>query len=285
MLGFVNLNKPRGLTSHDCIANLRKVLGIKRIGHSGTLDPLAQGVLPIAVNQATRLLPYLPGGKAYKAVIKFGQSTTTDDREGEILQDCPCPWLTLEQVKAKLPLFIGRIEQVPPRYSAIKTGGQKLYNLARSGQVVDLPKRTVTIEAIEVLAWEPGIYPQLTVMITCGTGTYIRSIARDLGEILGTAAMLEDLERTFSNGFNLKDSINLTEVTPAAVIQPDRVLSHLKAVKLIPPEAKRWQQGQKIISTNSGDEVVRVYQEEHFLGVGKVNGGVLFPLVVLPERC
>lgn len=120
MLGFLNINKPQGLTSHDCVARVRKILGIKRIGHSGTLDPMAVGVLPIAVNQATRLLPYLQGGKAYKAVIKFGLVTTTDDREGETIADQPCPHLTLEQIKEHLPQFIGTIEQVPPSSAPLK---------------------------------------------------------------------------------------------------------------------------------------------------------------------
>lgn len=283
MLGFLNINKPQGLTSHDCVARVRKILGIKRIGHSGTLDPMAVGVLPIAVNQATRLLPYLQGGKAYKAVIKFGLVTTTDDREGETIADQPCPHLTLEQIKEHLPQFIGTIEQVPPQFSAIKVEGKKLYDLARSGIAIALPPRPVTIASIEVLQWQPSTYPELTLVIDCGTGTYIRSIARDLGHILGCGGMLAALERTSSNGFAIEQSIPLEAVSPERIMPADRALAHLSSIDLEPEQARRWQQGQKIPLEHLSDQNLRVYQGEKFLGVGKAEDHFLQPQVVLPD--
>ncbi|MBD0336189.1 MAG: tRNA pseudouridine(55) synthase TruB, partial [Cyanobacteria bacterium Co-bin13] len=141
MQGFLNLNKPAGLTSHDCVARVRRLLQTKKVGHGGTLDPAAQGVLPIAVGRATRLLPYLASGKAYQAVIRFGLITATDDLEGDILHQQPAPDLSLAQIQAVLPQFLGQIEQVPPRYSAIQVDGQRLYDLARKGQAVEAPLR------------------------------------------------------------------------------------------------------------------------------------------------
>lgn len=283
MIGFLNINKPQGMTSHDCVARVRKILGTKRVGHSGTLDPMAVGVLPIAVNQATRLLPYLPPGKAYNAVIRFGQTTTTDDREGETICATPCPSLTLEVVLTYLSNFIGTIQQVPPAFSAVKIGGKKLYELARSGEQIDRPSRTVTIESIVVLNWQPGEYPLLKIRISCGSGTYIRSIARDWGELLGCGGMLTDLERTYSNGFHLSSSISLDEVTPSRLIPPDEALPHLSPLALSLEEAKRWQQGQKIGRNDCPEGVWKVYQGIKFLGIGRITRETASPLVVLPS--
>ncbi len=283
MIGFLNINKPQGMTSHDCVAKVRKILGTRRVGHSGTLDPMAVGVLPIAVNQATRLLPYLPPGKAYKAVIRFGQITTTDDREGEIISDKPCPSLTLEAVETYLPKFIGTIEQFPPAFSAIKIGGKKLYELARSGQSIDVPSRTVTIESITILNWQPGDYPELTIEISCGAGTYIRSIARDWGELLGCGGMLIGLERTFSNGFHINSSISCDRVMPLSLTPADQILNHLPNLNLSLEEAKRWQQGQKISRASHPEGIWKVYQGIKFLGIGKIDGEMVSPVVVLPD--
>lgn len=157
--GFLNLNKPFGWTSHDCVARVRKLLRLKRVGHGGTLDPAATGVLPIALGKATRLLPYLPGEKVYQATIRFGVRTTTDDLEGEIINSQPAFGLDLPEVKAALCQFLGKIEQIPPSYSAIQVGGKRLYDLARQGEVVTAPARTVEILQTEVLDWRPGIFP------------------------------------------------------------------------------------------------------------------------------
>ncbi len=143
MQGFLNLNKPFGWTSHDCVARVRKLLRLKRVGHAGTLDPAATGVLPIAFGKATRLLEYLPGTKAYQATIRFGVRTTTDDLQGEIITSAPCPNLSLAAVKTVLPQFEGKIEQIPPSYSAIQVDGKRLYDLARRGEKVEVPVRTV----------------------------------------------------------------------------------------------------------------------------------------------
>jgi tRNA pseudouridine55 synthase len=256
MLGaFLNLNKPAGITAHGCVARVRKMLNQKKIGHSGTLDPAATGVLPIAIGKATRLLRFLNAGKAYKATVQFGITTNTDDLDGETLTKQACPDLTLAAIEACLPQFIGQIQQYPPAYSAIKIKGKRLYELARAGQEIDIPVRTVEVKSIEVLDWRRGEFPQLELLIDCGTGTYIRSIARDLGEKLGCGATLAQLERTYSNGFSLENSVNFSQLAGILetdgeiekfLIAPDRALLHLAAVSLGRKSAKRWCQGQAI---------------------------------------
>lgn len=250
--GFINLNKPVGWTSHDCVARTRRLLGTKKIGHGGTLDPLATGVLPLAVGRATRLLQYLPEGKAYRAVIRFGLITTTDDLEGNIVEQRAATELEAAAVEAVLPQFIGKIEQVPPMYSAIQVEGRRLYDLARAGKAVEVPKRVVTIEQLAAQSWKPGRQPELTVDITCGAGTYIRSLARDLGEAVGTGATLAGLTRTYSSRFKIADSLTLKDLEAAITqgtftpVSAGKAMEHLAAVTLPPDLARRWQLGQKL---------------------------------------
>lgn len=250
--GFLNLNKPTGVTSHDCVARLRRWLGVKKVGHGGTLDPMATGVLPLAVGRATRLLPYLPTAKTYGAVIRFGLTTSTDDLEGAVLTEVGAADLTLAAIEARLPEFLGVIEQVPPAYSALQVGGQRLYDLARRGQVVTPAARSVTIHRLQVTGWQPGPHPDLCLTIDCGPGTYIRSLARDLGQCLGPGATLAALQRTRSGGFDLADSLPLAAVqdrlTDLPLISPATALQHLPAIPLDPDLAHRWRLGQRIPS-------------------------------------
>ena len=250
--GFLNLHKPAGVTSHDCVARLRRWLEIKKVGHGGTLDPMATGVLPLALGRATRLLPYLPTAKTYGAVIRFGLTTSTDDLEGAVLTEVGAAGLTLAAIEARLPEFLGVIDQVPPAYSALQVGGQRLYDLARRGQVVTPVARSVTIHRLQVISWQPGPYPELSLTIDCGPGTYIRSLARDLGQRLGPGATLAALQRTHSGGFDLVDSFPLTAVqdhrADLPLIAPATALLHLPAIPLEPELAHRWRLGQKIPS-------------------------------------
>jgi tRNA pseudouridine55 synthase len=276
--GFLNLNKPIGMTSHDCVGAVRRFFGIKKVGHGGTLDPNAAGVLPIAVGRATRLLPYLAPDKAYEAVIRFGQTTRTDDLEGEVISQNPVPQLGLKTVQSRLPELTGTIEQVPPAFSAIQVNGQRLYDLARRGKEVTVPSRTVTIHTLEVSDWQPGDFPELTLQIDCGPGTYIRSIARDLGDKLGCGATLASLVRTRSSGFELKNSLTLEAVKDCLArghcpLQPvPSVLEHLPVVVLNPEQSHRWCLGQKIPPPVPlvQDVVYRVLDEQGtFLGVAQ----------------
>ncbi|MDZ8026918.1 MAG: tRNA pseudouridine(55) synthase TruB [Nostoc sp. DedQUE11] len=285
--GFLNLNKPFDWTSHDCVARVRKLLRLKRVGHAGTLDPAATGVLPIAFGKATRLLQYLPENKAYKATIRLGVRTTTDDLQGEIINSQACAGLSLAQVKTALSKFQGKIEQIPPSYSAIQVDGKRLYDLARKGEIVEVPVRTVEIFHTEILDWRQGDFPELDVAIACGSGTYIRAIARDLGAILETGGTLAALIRTESSGFHLTDSLTLADLETQLQagtfqpISPDAPLQHLSPITLPPTSAQKWCQGQRISLTFDVSGIVRVYDEEtRFLGIGELQDEMLIPQMV-----
>ncbi len=211
--GILNINKAVGMTSHDVVAKVRRLLKQKRVGHTGTLDPLASGVLPICVGQATRVAEYLSeSGKAYLAEIVFGAVTDTCDAEGTTIRTADASQLTLAQIEAALPHFLGEQMQVPPRYSAIKLKGQPAYRLARAGEEVALEPRPVTIHHLDIRAWQP---PRLTLAVECSKGTYIRSLAYDLGERLGCGAYLAALIRTRSGPFTLSESITIEQLAEA----------------------------------------------------------------------
>lgn len=279
MFGLINLNKPATWTSHDCVAKVRKTLKIKQVGHGGTLDPAATGVLPIAVGQATRLLAYLNTEKAYRAKIRLGVTTTTDDLEGEIIQTHSGQHLSIEDILPHLGQFIGKIAQIPPMYSAIHHEGKRLYELARKGEIIDVPSRIVEIYNIEFLSWSAGEFPEIELTIACGSGTYIRSIARDLGKSLGIGGTLAQLIRTQSCGLHLADSITLEKLEMLqaqgnlALISPVKMLGHLETICLSSDEAQRWCQGQTLaISINKSihQSVKVLAQDEQFLGIGVI---------------
>lgn len=278
MLGFFNIDKPANVTSHDCVAKIRRWMKIKRVGHGGTLDPAATGVLPIAVGKATRLLQFLPPTKTYEATIRFGWRTTTDDLEGEIIEQTVASELTLETIRPYLQQFIGHITQVPPLYSAIQKQGKRAYDLARAGQAVNLPPRKVEITQIETLNWEIGTFPELTVSIHCKSGTYIRSIARDLGNALKIGGTLAALRRTESSGFSVKDSVPLANLETqlkdqtVSLLSPDHSLQHLPRINLSSEKAKRWCQGQFLPLPEPivQSSFLNVYQNNGlFLGIGE----------------
>ncbi len=296
MLGFIPLNKPSGFTSHDCVAKVRRLLNIKKVGHGGTLDPAATGVLPIAVGKATRLLPFLPENKAYQAIIRFGMQTTTDDLQGEIIKRQSASNLTIEDIKPLLTQFLGEIEQIPPIYSAIQRDGKRLYELARKGETVEVPVRRVRVDTIEVLDWYAGEFPELVVNIECGPGTYIRAIARDIGEKLGVGGTLAALTRTESCGMILSETITLEALEEQIkqgtfyLSKPELFLKHLPSITLSLEEGKRWCQGQKIatdpINIVTSSNIIQVYNEAgDFLGMSQIiskdNHQILKPKVVI----
>lgn len=284
MFGFIALNKPAGFTSHDCVAKMRRLLNIRKIGHGGTLDPAATGVLPIAVGKATRLLQFLPEAKGYRARIRLGMTTNTDDLEGEVTNITSAVNLNERQIINSLQSFVGTIEQVPPMYSAIKRNGKKLYELARKGETVEVPSRTVEITKLKLLNYFPGELPELEVDINCSSGTYIRAIARDLGEMLEVGGTLANLIRTKSCGLTLDDSLTFEQIdrqlqnNSFQLIPPSQLLKHLKPVKLIESDAHRWCQGQAIDLSVAAQNIpekllltgnyVATYQDDwRFLGI------------------
>ena len=211
--GILNLAKPCGMTSHDVVDRVRRIVGTRRVGHAGTLDPDAAGVLLVCVGAATRLSDYLMGGtKRYRASIRFGATSTTDDRAGAVTTAATIDRLTEDVIRGALPSFVGDIEQVPPAFSAIKVSGQPLYKRARAGETVNPTARRVTVERIEVISWRA---PDLVMDVVCSKGTYIRALARDLGGAVGTGAYLLALLRTASGRFELADGVTLEELERA----------------------------------------------------------------------
>jgi tRNA pseudouridine55 synthase len=273
MSGFINLNKPFGFTSHDCIAKLRKLLQTRKIGHGGTLDPAATGVLPIAVGKATRLLQFLPTPKAYRACIRLGVTTTTDDLEGEVIKQVDPFELDQKQVLDCLNSFMGTIEQVPPIYSAIKRDGRKLYDLARQGEEITVEARQVTISGLELLNITHQEFWEVEVAISCGPGTYIRAIARDLGEQLGVGGTLAHLIRTESCGLTLENSFTFEEIEQQLqektfkLIDPKVLLGHLDTVSLTAEDSLCWCQGQLVDLSQAVDSSnqIATFIPEHYL--------------------
>lgn len=252
MNGILVVDKPGGWTSHDVVAWVRRLLRIKRVGHAGTLDPLATGVLLVCAGQATRVAEYLMAGpKSYLARIQFGIVTDTYDVEGEIIAQHPVPALTSQALQDALARFTGRILQTPPAFSAIKQDGVPLHRLARQGQTVLPTPRWVTIHRIELLKWEP---PFLEVAVDCDPGTYIRSLAHDLGQALGPGAALAGLVRTRSGAFTLADTAKPEELAAAAAagtigrhLRPLRdALTGLIPVMVTEAEAAALRQGRPI---------------------------------------
>ena len=217
--GLIVVDKPGGMTSHDVVARIRRLARTRRVGHGGTLDPMATGVLVIGVGRATRLLTYVIGaGKSYTATIRLGQATITDDVEGEVTATTPAGGVTDEGIRAALAASTGEIDQVPSAVSAIKIDGQRAYKRVRDGETVALAARRVTISRLDVLAIRrdtPDVV-DVDVDVTCSSGTYIRAIARDLGVALGVGGHLTALRRTAVGGFTLAEAATLPELEERA---------------------------------------------------------------------
>ncbi len=221
MFGFLNVYKPQGKTSHDVVAILRRVTKVKQIGHTGTLDPLAEGVLPICIGKATRLIEYLKDDKAYIGTIQLGKSTTTYDIEGEAV-NVSDKIVTKEEIEKALNGFRGDIEQLPPIYSAIKVNGKKLYDYARNGQEVEIKPRRVNISELKILNYNED-NRQLEIYISCSKGTYIRSVANDLGEELGTYGHLIKLVRVQAGMFKINESVKLDELSSKEQVETNLI--------------------------------------------------------------
>lgn len=250
LFGFLNVYKPVGITSHDVVAILRKVTKIKQIGHTGTLDPFAQGVLPMAIGKATRLIEYLDDEKEYLAEITLGKSTNTYDCEGEaIFCTEAVQKIALSDIQQGLKMFEGEILQTPPIYSAIKVKGKKLYEYARKGEEVEIEPRKVFIEKIELQSFNEKDQ-KAEVLIKCSKGTYIRSIAHDLGQNLGCGAHLSKLIRTQAGRFFIKDAIQLEDIKTIEDVKENIInpldMLNLPQIEISEDEHKKILMGQAI---------------------------------------
>ncbi len=253
--GFVIIDKPAGITSHDVVAKLRKTLGTKQVGHAGTLDPMATGVLVIGVNRATKFLQYITQGKkAYHAQIRLGQVTASDDAQGEIISTSDTSNVSDQEIREFLATQIGSIMQVPTKVSAIKINGQRAYDLVREGKEVEIPARQIDIYKLDVIEIKRGEFLDIEITVECSAGTYIRSIARDLGSSLGVGGHLISLRRSLVAPFSLSDcsSLESPEIRPLAS-EISKVMS-VRNVDLL--EAKELSFGRALSASSTDGPVV-----------------------------
>jgi tRNA pseudouridine55 synthase len=225
--GLVIVDKPSGLTSHDVVARIRRLAGTRRVGHAGTLDPMATGVLVVGIEQATRILGHLAlTEKEYRGTIRLGQATDTDDAEGQVIAEASAAGVTPDALRAAIAALTGEIQQVPPGISAIKVGGQRAYRLTREGAPPELAARPVTVSALDILDTRRSTGPageellDADVHVTCSSGTYIRAIARDLGAALGTGGHLTELRRTRVGPYLARDAATLEELAESLRVVP-----------------------------------------------------------------
>jgi tRNA pseudouridine55 synthase len=292
MLGVVNLDKPVGPTSHDMVGLLRRLTGTRRIGHAGTLDPLASGVLPILVGAATRFSEEFTGGrKRYEAVVRLGARSATDDGQGPI-EPTGAPLPDADAVGAALDAFVGTFEQRPPDFSARKAGGMTAHRAARAGAPIELPPRAVTVDAADLLGIQAadGML-DVVIDVRCGPGTYIRSIARDLGESLGCGGYLANLRRTEAAGLRAADGITPARLEELAAdgrleeaVLPVADLLPLPHLQLGGDEARAFRNGSAQPNPAALSGRVAVFSDAILLGIGSLADGVLQPDKVLPAE-
>ena len=279
--GLLVIDKPQGVTSHDVVAAVRGALHMKRVGHAGTLDPMATGVLPVFIGRATRAAEFLESAeKEYVAGLRLGVVTDTQDTSGTVLEtNSVC--VTRAQLEAALRQFLGPIEQIPPMYSAIKINGQKLYELARRGQEVARRPRSITIHALELLEGEGADW---TVRVRCSKGTYVRTLCHDLGRALGCGGCMSSLRRTRAGSFTLAQAVTMQQVLDFAAGQdPQQLLMPVDAVFAAHPplivtlgQAAKLKNGAQVKDWQFQPGTYRVYAEDgEFLLLGRVEGGVL----------
>ncbi|CAG7602535.1 tRNA pseudouridine synthase B [Paenibacillus solanacearum] len=275
--GILPVWKPQGFTSHDVVAKVRRILKIKRIGHTGTLDPAVTGVLPLCIGRATRLVEYIQDlPKEYEACLRLGIATDTEDAEGTVIarDEDAGRKLSPEQVTSAIARFVGDIEQTPPMYSAVKVDGKRLYELAREGAVVERKARTVTIYRIDVMetSWT-GTYPEVRFRVLCSKGTYIRTLCVDIGKALGVPAVMAELVRTSTGAIGPESCLTLEQIEELHVrgeldsrlLTMEQALAHMPSVRLNAEQAQRALQGQKLrmnrpngLANASADGVVQL---------------------------
>lgn len=290
MLGFINLNKPAGITSHGAAEKVKKISGTHRVGHAGTLDPFATGVLVIAVGKATKLVEFLrKDDKEYEAVICLGATSDTYDGTGQLVETPPpVPVPSGAQILSLLQQFTGEISQMPPKFSAIKIHGRPAYKMARAGEEVELAPRQVTIHSIKLLEYR---YPLVTIKVHCAAGTYIRALAHDIGQRLKTGAYLASLHRTKAGVFSIMDSVDLADLTADNwknyLLPPTVGISHFGSYETTKEEADRITRGLKIKPAKplAAGQIAIMSPKKELLGIGEFNpdDGMLKPTKVIAE--
>lgn len=289
--GILPLFKPKGPTSHDCVFKLRKILGQKKVGHTGTLDPEVEGVLPICLGEGTKVIPFLTGHvKEYIADIQLGRSTTTEDALGEtVTQTSQFDMPSDTEINRILNMFTGNISQVPPMYSAVKVRGKKLYEYARQGIEIERPVRQIMIHELEQLENDvaSGV---IRVRVVCSKGTYIRTLCVDIGKALGIPAHMGTLIRTVSDGISFKETVTFTELEEKALqkeassllLPVERLLTYMDAIQLNEATAKRVSYGQKLPlpEKHVGTDPFKMMYEDKLLAIYEKRGNIIKPVRV-----
>ena len=285
MDGIIIINKPKGFTSHDIVNMLRKALNIKKIGHTGTLDPNATGVLPILIGNATKISKYLvEHDKEYIATVCFGQKTTTGDVEGEVLEkdeniDDKLKNISSKDLEKVLKSFLGKQKQIPPKFSSIKVNGKKAYVYARDGQEVELKARDIEIYDISLIDYN-NHKKELIFKVSCSKGTYIRSLCEDIAKKIGTLGYLKDLTRTKVDKFSIEDSVSLEQIENDSKIIEEKLISieelfiDKEKIDLDEKKYELFLNGVMLTFKNQ-DEIYRVYYKDQFIGLGVIKNGLL----------
>lgn len=287
--GFLVVDKPQGVTSNQVVSRVRTETGIKKVGHAGTLDPMATGVLVLAVGKVTRLIRYIQDlPKEYLATAQFGVATDTLDADGAVLSREPMD-VESDEVEAVAGRFVGTIHQVPPMVSALKHEGRRLYELAREGEVVEREARPVVIHELEVLSVGPGPYPEIDFRVVCGKGTYVRSLADDMAGVLGGTAHLTALRRVRIGSLSADDALDLDELGrwPDHLLTPSQALAHMPTVEVAAATAAGVSRGMRFVGAEMGsapeDTPYKVVNGEgELLAVYRRVGDRAQPEVVLP---
>lgn len=281
MNGIIIIDKPMGRTSHDIVYEVRKLTGIKKVGHTGTLDPMATGVLPVCIGSATKAADLLAlSDKSYRAQLVLGKTTDTQDAEGTVLSQSKVT-CTEEEIREAISSFVGELEQIPPMYSAVKQNGKKLYELARQGIEVERKSRQVTVNSIDILNIKENT---VTIDVTCSKGTYIRTLCADIGEKLGTGAYMSKLRRTRTGPFTLEGSFTLQKLRELkeqnslleTVISTDALFKEYPAIRLNEKQVRSVTNGVRMSWPGDDGQIYRVYDgNDNFLCISQLSDGRL----------
>jgi tRNA pseudouridine55 synthase len=290
--GVLALDKPAGITSFDAVRQVRRILGERRVGHAGTLDPTATGLLPICVGRTTRFVDYFHAQpKTYHCVVRLGERSDTGDTEGVVTPGGDASALEAAAIRAQLQRFTGEIDQIPPMHSAVRHEGRHLYELARAGEEVVREPRRVTIHSAELVDFRPGVVAEVEIMVVSGKGAYMRVLASDLGDALGTGGLLGWLSRTSYGTLQLASSISLDALEAMddpwpALLPPEVAVAHLPQVNLGPAQVQQVRRGQSVwlprtvLPDVAGE--CRIHDPSgELVGIGELNGGLLRPTKVL----
>ncbi len=290
LIGILNIDKPAGMTSHDVVGRIRRIAHLKRVGHAGTLDPDATGVLLVCIGSATRFADYLAAaGKEYQAVLVLGTTTTTEDASGTVLSETDTSHVTQEDLQEVLPQFIGGILQTPPMVSAVHHQGKRLYELARAGVTVERTPRPVQIDQITLHNFHPGPRATASMDVVCGKGTYIRTLCADIGAALGVGGHMQSLRRTHVGGFGIQSSVLLDDLTETNwqthLVSPVHALPNWPCQTIETTQAEDIRHGRAIPTALADTETAFVLDAQgQILALARAEAGTLHPHKVFTER-